>query len=149
MKSAVPVCWGDEWYVACGRCSDCKQAVKQYDDLLLVAGMRLSQRKLLRDAGARTIHDLAAMNGPPEGMVRATFDRLVAQARLQVRQLQASRSAPEAEPVVLHELGHLAGLAHVDDPTQVMNPRSGEGSPTTYAGGDLRGLATAGAGTCR
>ena len=100
-QADAPVRWGEEWYVACGRCSDCRQAVEQYDDLLLVAGLRLSQRKLLRDAGARTIHDLAAMDDPPEGMVSATFERLAAQARLQLRQLAAEQAGAA---LVLHEL---------------------------------------------
>ena len=48
--------------------------------------------------------------------------------------------------VVEHELGHLVGLAHVADPTQVMNPV--EGDVFAYASGDLRGLAQLGRGSC-
>ncbi len=42
--------------------------------------------------------------------------------------------------VVLHELGHIAGLGHVTDPTQVMypNPRG----KTHYMPGDVAGLLT-------
>ena len=39
---------------------------------------------------------------------------------------------------VLHELGHLVGLAHVDEPTQLMYP---QGHIASFAPGDLRGLA--------
>ena len=46
---------------------------------------------------------------------------------------------------VLHELGHLVGLAHVDQPTQLMYP---QGHIASFAPGDLRGLAAAGSGPC-
>ncbi|MCW2578754.1 MAG: peptidase metallopeptidase [Blastococcus sp.] len=49
--------------------------------------------------------------------------------------------------VVLHELGHLIGLAHVDDDTQLMYPETRSGV-TDYADGDLTGLARLGAGPC-
>lgn len=48
--------------------------------------------------------------------------------------------------VMLHEIGHLLGLAHVQDPTQVMYPSSN--GPDVYGPGDLTGLALAGSGTC-
>ena len=46
---------------------------------------------------------------------------------------------------VLHELGHLVGLAHVDEPTQLMYP---QGHIASFAPGDLRGLAVVGSGPC-
>jgi hypothetical protein len=48
--------------------------------------------------------------------------------------------------VIEHELGHLVGLDHVDDPHQVMYP-SAHGL-SGYSAGDLRGLAIAGSGAC-
>jgi hypothetical protein len=45
--------------------------------------------------------------------------------------------------VIEHELGHLVGLNHVADPTQLMYPQV-----TQYGSGDRRGLALVGAGDC-
>ena len=45
-----------------------------------------------------------------------------------------------------HELGHVAGLNHVTDPTQLMYPT--EVGQTGYGAGDLRGLAYEGSGAC-
>ncbi|MEZ0164417.1 peptidase [Kineococcus sp. LSe6-4] len=50
------------------------------------------------------------------------------------------------EAVWLHELAHLVGLAHVEDPGQLMNPSMT--GLTDYAAGDLTGLAALGTGPC-
>ncbi|MGQ7296542.1 matrixin family metalloprotease [Quadrisphaera sp. KR29] len=53
----------------------------------------------------------------------------------------------QVRAVVAHELGHLLGLDHVDDPTQLMYA---EDNPDVVepAAGDLAGLAAMGAGPC-
>ena len=47
--------------------------------------------------------------------------------------------------LVLHELGHLAGLDHVDDRGQLMYPSVHGRSPDGFAAGDLAGLGAVGA----
>lgn len=49
---------------------------------------------------------------------------------------------------VRHELGHLLGLAHVEDEDQLMHPHPGEG-PVAWGRGDRRGLEALAAGGCR
>ncbi|MFC4058981.1 matrixin family metalloprotease [Planomonospora corallina] len=50
--------------------------------------------------------------------------------------------------VMLHELAHLVGLGHVDDPGQLMNPVQYGRRVTTLQGGDLAGLKAVGDGQC-
>lgn len=49
--------------------------------------------------------------------------------------------------IVLHELGHLVGLGHVDDPAQLMYPEARR-DVEDFADGDLTGLAVLGGGPC-
>ena len=49
---------------ACFRCPECEIQVRAHDDLLLVAGMRVSQRARLIDAGITTVAELAGHTGP-------------------------------------------------------------------------------------
>ncbi|GAB3358925.1 matrixin family metalloprotease [Modestobacter lapidis] len=51
-----------------------------------------------------------------------------------------------ARAVVLHELGHLVGLDHVSDPSQLMYPETHDA--VDFGAGDLTGLARLGAGEC-
>ena len=48
--------------------------------------------------------------------------------------------------VIQHELGHLLGLNHVDDPTQLRYKDAIDTS--AYGNGDLNGLAHLGTGDC-
>jgi hypothetical protein len=56
------------------------------------------------------------------------------------------RTGLEHLAVLRHELGHVVGLDHVDDPTQLMHPTSG--AVPTFQPGDLAGLAELGRGSC-
>ncbi|MBV6509616.1 MAG: hypothetical protein JJLCMIEE_02711 [Acidimicrobiales bacterium] len=49
--------------------------------------------------------------------------------------------------IYLHELGHAVGLAHVQDPDEVMHPSIVPNRPATYGPGDLQGLGELG-GPC-
>ena len=58
----------------------------------------------------------------------------------------ARRETDSERAVVMHELGHVVGLAHVKDPRQLMYSKNN--GQTEYGDGDLTGLAELGAGHC-
>lgn len=66
-----------------------------------------------------------------------------------IDRIRRDRGEPVARSVILHELGHLAGLAHVNDEQQLMWPRGNSRGLTGYQPGDLRGLAALGRGNCQ
>ncbi|MFS0714165.1 TM0106 family RecB-like putative nuclease [Microbacterium sp. 2P01SA-2] len=82
------IAWGDDRgdlrIAACGRCATCDLEVVAARDLLLVAGMRPTQRERLRAAGVTTIDDLAEAREAPARMSWDTFTGLRTQARLQL-----------------------------------------------------------------
>jgi predicted RecB family nuclease len=71
-----------------------RSAAEKANDLLLVAGLNVAQRRKLRAAGFTTVGDLAAAGAAPDGMAPTTFEKLKAQARLQWTQMQAGPEAP-------------------------------------------------------
>jgi hypothetical protein len=58
-----------------------------------------------------------------------------------------SNTGPMARATIMHELGHVVGLDHVEDPTQLMYPET-SGAVTGFGAGDLNGLAKLGRGGC-
>ncbi|HVQ86371.1 MAG TPA: TM0106 family RecB-like putative nuclease [Mycobacterium sp.] len=78
--------WEDEGVAACFRCPLCAEQLRATDDLLLVAGMRVTQRDKLIDAGITTVAELADHTGPVPDLAPSTLGKLTAQATLQVRQ---------------------------------------------------------------
>jgi hypothetical protein len=61
--------------------------------------------------------------------------------------LQRRHGTAIAQAIVMHELGHLVGLDHVDDTHELMYPQS-QGDVVDFGPGDLTGLAALGSGRC-
>jgi uncharacterized protein len=84
LARGAAVSWEDADVRACFRCPECTLQVRAHQDLLLVAGMRVSQRARLLDAGITTIAELATHDGQVPELSARTTKSLTAQARLQV-----------------------------------------------------------------
>ncbi len=67
---------------------------------------------------------------------------------VKLKDTRKALGAAEASNIVVHELGHLVGLDHVNDNTQLMFPAPQPGV-TGYQAGDLAGLAILGQGPCQ
>lgn len=61
--------------------------------------------------------------------------------------LSTAAGRAEARAIVMHELGHVVGLAHSHDRSQLMY--ADNTGQTRFGAGDLRGLALVGSGPCR
>ncbi|MEB3981195.1 TM0106 family RecB-like putative nuclease [Mycobacterium sp. 663a-19] len=97
--AGTAVRWEDEGVRACFRCPSCEEQVRATDDLLLVAGMRVSQRDKLIDAGITTVADLAVHRGPMPDLAPSALAKLTAQAKLQVLQRETGEPVFEiADP---------------------------------------------------
>ena len=83
--------WGDDRYAIDGRCEICEPLSAEARDVLLTAGLRLTQRAKLRAAGIETIEQLAAAHDTETGIPQRTFESLRTQAALQL-------GATEGEP---------------------------------------------------
>ncbi len=128
----VPVRWEDERVRACFRCPACEEQVRATDDLLLVAGLRVSQRAKLLDAGIGTLAALADHTGPVAGLPARALDRLAAQAKLQVRQRDTG--------IPLFEVADAAPLALLPNPDDGDLFFDFEGDPLWTADGTDWGL---------
>jgi predicted RecB family nuclease len=95
--ASAPVRWEDESVRACFRCPLCTEQLRARDDLLLVAGMRVSQREKLVNAGVGTVDGLAGHTGPVPDLAPGALGKLTAQATLQV--LQRNSGIPQYEIV--------------------------------------------------
>lgn len=76
--------WGDPRSVACGRCAVCEEQVQRHRDLLLVAGLRVTQRARLLEAGITTIEQLAASTAQVPGLSQPVVAALREQAVVQL-----------------------------------------------------------------
>ena len=104
-----PVSWETSELRACHRCDDCAVQVRDHDDLLLVAGMRMSQRARLLDAGITTVHELAEHAGPVPRLSARIVRSLTDQARLQV-----APRVDEKPPYEVIDAQPLTGLPEPD-----------------------------------
>ena len=75
--------WDDDSVRACLRCPDCRVQIEADDDVLLVAGLRTTQRTRLAEAGITTMAQLAGHLGPIAGLAAPTSEKMALQARLQ------------------------------------------------------------------
>lgn len=87
--------WDTDGIRACGSCADCSLAIDEAQDLMLVANLRRTQRRTLKDAGIHTVADLAQATIVPVGMAAGTFATLHAQAALQLTQLETDKVSHE------------------------------------------------------
>ncbi len=113
MLAAAPIEWGSPGYSACGRCGECGAQVEATRDLLLVAGMRITQRARLNAVGIHTIDDLADSTGEVEGIGSAALATLREQARMQ---LAAPPEQPDGKTSLNYKVHDAAGLAALPEP---------------------------------
>ena len=120
-----PVAWGDPRYELDGRCPTCDLEVQAHRDVLLVAGLRTTQRAALFEAGIDTIDALALSEGQVPGILDATIENLRIQARLQLEAEAAAAAAdasglrspddpPLPPPVVVRDAVSLAAIPEPD-----------------------------------
>jgi uncharacterized protein len=84
--AGTPVRWEDQNVNACFRCPVCTEQLRATDDLLLIAGIRVTQRDKLIGAGVSTVAELADHKSPVPDLAPSALNKLTAQAELQVRQ---------------------------------------------------------------
>ena len=113
LADGAAVVWGDERWSVDGRCKYCEGPAAEADDLITVAGMRLTYREQLRAAGITTLTQLAATSPLPDecAVPARAFERLRLQAELQASAAGASGGDPHAPPpVVVTDPRPIAGL---------------------------------------
>ncbi len=106
------VAWNDGRYTACGHCDVCAAEIETTRDVLIVAGMRVTQRSRLADADIRTIDEFAASSGPVHGIGDAALRALRQQARLQL----TAAVGDVAHPVPPFEVIDAAALSTIPAP---------------------------------
>ena len=92
-------------------------------------------------AGSRFVHDAFSDRWVyVTGMITLDGPDLASLAKFK-------RGIDHVRGLLLHELAHVVGLDHVDDPEQLMHPQ-GQIGVTTFGPGDLHGLAIVSSGPC-
>jgi hypothetical protein len=119
--------YGDRWAPILISWTDPVEAPDLVGD---TAGFGGSVRETRSDGRAVYLTGVIALDGPQ-------LDEI----------LHRQNGRAQARSIILHELGHVVGLDHVDDSSQIMNP-VGNPDVTSLQSGDLTGLAALGAGQC-
>ncbi|WP_017591755.1 TM0106 family RecB-like putative nuclease [Nocardiopsis potens] len=125
----------------CGYAALCTEGRTGARHLSLVAGIRTDQARKLTDAGLPTIDALAAATDTdrPAALPRHSYDRLRAQAALQVRQ-DATRTDTDPQGSVIAEVHSPDGLASLPAPSPGDVFFDMEGYPYHHTGAGERGL---------
>jgi predicted RecB family nuclease len=89
LADSAAIVWGAPGYLACGRCAECAEQIEATRDVLLVAGLSLTQRARLAQAGIHTIDQLAASAGKVDGIGGAALATLRDQAAMQLEGKQS------------------------------------------------------------
>ncbi|MFD4428357.1 AAA domain-containing protein [Nocardia sp. NPDC058497] len=138
LTELLPVQWGDPRYLACGRCASCRVAAATARDLLLVAGIRPTQRARLREAGVLTIDRLATTTTPVAGLAPRTVTALRRQAEIQVRRERtgepafALRDATALGALPAPSRGDLALIVDVDERGAITAVELSDASSVVY-----------------
>ena len=102
------------------------------------------------EALARMTSDVAGLGGSPTWTLpsgtRVYAAGTIALSRDHYRDLEAAGDRAEQVAIVIHELGHVLGLGHVDDEGEIMAARNS--GQTTLGPGDREGLRALGRGPC-
>lgn len=128
-----PVSWRDPRYAICGRCETCEAEIQATRDVLLVGGLRVTQRARLAAHGITTIEDLADSTDDVAGIGGSTLAGLRLQARLQ---LEGPTSPDEHTPPPVRVF-HPESLAALPEPDAGDIFFDFEGDPL-YTEGDAR-----------
>ncbi|HEU5223319.1 MAG TPA: TM0106 family RecB-like putative nuclease [Candidatus Lumbricidophila sp.] len=120
------VAWGDTRYASCGRCPTCEAEVEASRNVLMVGGVRVTQRARLAAAGITTIDELAAGHRSVVGIQPSTLDALREQARLQL-DAESRKAAAVAS-------GWVEGDAPVPPPFRVIDPTAIDAIPVPNDG---------------
>jgi predicted RecB family nuclease len=132
MAGGKAVTWENDDVRACFRCPECEIQVRASDDLLLVAGMRVSQRARLIDAGITTLSALAKHGGPVPELPARALTSLTRQAQLQI--------APRVDGKPPYEIADAQPLNLLPDPDKGDLFFDFEGDPLWTADGHEWGL---------
>jgi hypothetical protein len=82
-----------------------------------------------------------------DGVVRYLTGAVTLDAETYAQLGAGTEGRPEMRAILLHELGHVVGLGHVNDPTELMNAENV--GILDFGTGDRAGLARLGSGACR